>query len=376
MSVKKTGANSPIQAERRRVLIDATMSAIFEFGLSHLTLAKIASIANLSAGSVNFHFATKEALLLETLTFLAEEFAQGIENALTEAGDQPADRLLALLDASVDPAVTEPRKMAVWFAFTAEARGRQDYQRICGAQDRKILSLTQQLCNDIIKQGKRQKQMHAGAMANAIQGLIDETWEDILYAGEDYDRDASRFMYLSFLSSVFPWAYEPPPRQHAETKQLSAADKTLKIITATEEHIPQVAALFDLYRQFYEEAPDSRLARRFVGKNIREQRSTILLALDESGRALGFTQLYPGLCSVAARPFMTLYDLYVDASARNQGVARELMAAAAKTARKAKACRIDLETARDNQPAQALYEDLGYEREQVFAKYSLDLDKN
>ncbi len=373
MNVKKSGTNSAIQAERRRVLIDATMSAIFEFGLSHLTLAKIASIANLSAGSVNFHFATKEALLLETLTFLAEEFAQGIEVALEEAGDNPADRLLALLDASVDPSVTEPRKMAVWYAFTAEARGREDYQRICGAQDQKILSLTQQLCQEIIKQGKRQKHMHAGAMANAIQGLVDEIWQDILYTGDDYDRDASRFMYLSFLASVFPWAYSPPPRQQAEANKLSTADKSLKIVTATEEHIPQVATLFDLYRQFYEETPNLRLAKRFIGQNIRQQRSIILLAQDNSGRALGFTQLYPGLCSVAARPIMTLYDLYVGADARNQGVARELMAAAETVAKKAKACRIDLETARDNLSAQALYEDLGYEREQLFYKYSLEL---
>ncbi len=69
--------------------------------------------------------------------------------------------------------------MAVWFAFTAEARGRQDYQRICGAQDQKILKLTQQLCNEIITQGQQQKRMHAGAMANAVQGLVDEIWQDI-----------------------------------------------------------------------------------------------------------------------------------------------------------------------------------------------------
>ncbi|MEH6593209.1 MAG: GNAT family N-acetyltransferase [Halioglobus sp.] len=370
----KADTKSAIQVERRRLLIDATMSAISEHGLSQLTLAKISSVAGLSAGSVNFHFTSKEALLLETLTFLAEEFEQGIDSALAQAGPEPATKLLALLDASVDPAITEPRKMAVWFAFTAEARGREDYQRICGGQDQKILNLTQTLCKEIINEGKRQNQMHAGAMANAVQGLVDEIWQDILYAGDDYNRKEARFMYLSFLSSVFPWAYEAPTRRDSETERLSTGDKSLRIITAKTEHINDVAQLFDLYRQFYEEPADLRLARRFIGQNIKQERSTILLALDESGRALGFTQLYPQWCSVAAQPFMTLYDLYVDDSARNLGVARELMAAAEKAARRAKACRIDLETARDNHSAQALYEDLGYEREQVFYKYSLALD--
>ena len=74
MGTKKPGISSTIQAERRRLMIDATMTAISEHGLPKLTLAKIADIAGLSAGSVNFHFDSKEALLLATLTELASEF--------------------------------------------------------------------------------------------------------------------------------------------------------------------------------------------------------------------------------------------------------------------------------------------------------------
>ena len=84
-------------------------------------------------------------------------------------------------------------------------------------------------------------------------------------------------------------------------------------------------------------------------------------------------QLYPGWCSVAAAPLWTLYDLYVDQSARQRGVGRALMLRAEKMARQTRACRIDLETAIDNYSAQALYEELGYEREVQFYKYSLGL---
>ena len=86
MGEKKPGISTTIQAERRRLLVDATISAISEHGLPKLTLAKIADIAGLSAGSVNFHFASKEALLLETLTELALEFEQRILLALDNAG--------------------------------------------------------------------------------------------------------------------------------------------------------------------------------------------------------------------------------------------------------------------------------------------------
>ena len=86
MSTKKPGISSSIQTERRRLLMDATISAISEHGLSKLTLAKIANIAGLSAGSVNFHFASKEALLMETLTELAREFEQRILHSLETSG--------------------------------------------------------------------------------------------------------------------------------------------------------------------------------------------------------------------------------------------------------------------------------------------------
>lgn len=373
MGKKKPGISSSIQAERRRLLIDATVSAISEHGLPKLTLAKIADIAGLSAGSVNFHFASKEALLLETLTDLAREFEQRILNALETAGPDPARKLLAMFEASLDPNITEPRKTAVWFAFTSEARSRQDYQRICGAQDQKIFAITLQLCDEIIHQGDRQGQMNARAMANAVQGLIDEIWEEILYAGDGYDRDDARFMYLSFLASVFPWAFDLPGNQGKPEQRLATADKSLRIIQAGKNELAALATLFDRYRQFYRQAADPRLARRFIGENIARERSVIFMALDSDGAALGFTQLYPGWCSVSASPIWTLYDLFVDPGVRQRGVGRALMQAAEQMARKSKASRIDLETAIDNYTAQALYESLGYDRDVNFYKYSLAL---
>ena len=136
MNDRKSRNNQALQAERRRMLLEATMDAIHEFGLSNVTLAKIAGAAGLSAGSVNFHFDSKQALLLATLTQIAEEFEVRIQDAVDTAGSDPGARLLALIDASLDPEITQPRKTAVWFAFASEARSRDDYQRICGEREK------------------------------------------------------------------------------------------------------------------------------------------------------------------------------------------------------------------------------------------------
>ena len=319
MSEKKTAANKAIQIERRRLLIDATMSAISEHGMSGLTLAKIAKEAGLSAGSVNFHFDSKESLLLETLNYVAKEFEHGIDLAIAQSEEDPAAKLLALMEASLDSNVTEPRKMAVWYAFSAEARSRKDYQRICGTQDQKILNLTHQFCREIIRKGEKDSQMNALAMANAVQGLVDEIWQEMLFAEDNYNRENSRYLYLSFLASVFPWCFAPPEQVGSRGTSLSTADKSLRIVVADASHIGDVAKLFDLYRQFYNEPTNLKLARRFIGNNVRQQRSTILLALDKESGALGFAQLYPGWCSLAAAPLITLYDLYVDKEARQRG---------------------------------------------------------
>jgi ribosomal protein S18 acetylase RimI-like enzyme len=78
---------------------------------------------------------------------------------------------------------------------------------------------------------------------------------------------------------------------------------------------------------------------------------------------------------VLAAPIYVLYDLYVTPANRQLGVGRKLLQAAEARARADGKQRMDLTTARDNHPAQALYESLGWQRDQVFLGYNLDLNR-
>ena len=134
-----------------------------------------------------------------------------------------------------------------------------------------------------------------------------------------------------------------------------------------------LGGLFDQYRQFYDCASDLDKARGWLEENLEAGRSTIFVA-DNGALLIGFTQLYPALCSVDLVEYFVLYDLYVSESARRQGIARRLMNAASDWAKAQGAARLDLETARDNIAGQALYQSLGYELDEVFLKFSLDLN--
>ena len=148
------------------------------------------------------------------------------------------------------------------------------------------------------------------------------------------------------------------------------ATATVRLAEARD--VDQLADLFDQYRQFYECPPDLGAAKNWLAENLERGRST-LFAADNGSQLLGFTQLYPALCSVDLVDYFVLYDLYVIEAARRQGIARALMNAASEWAKAQGADRLDLETARDNAPGQALYRDLGYELDEVFLKFSLDL---
>jgi ribosomal protein S18 acetylase RimI-like enzyme len=58
---------------------------------------------------------------------------------------------------------------------------------------------------------------------------------------------------------------------------------------------------------------------------------------------------------------------------RRAGVGRAMMLAAQAFGREAGAVRLDLSTARTNTRAQALYESLGWQRDDVYLTYSLSL---
>ena len=65
-----------------------------------------------------------------------------------------------------------------------------------------------------------------------------------------------------------------------------------------------ITSLFDLYRQFYEQASDLAVAENFLAQRLQQNESVIFLALDGDA-AVGFTQLYPGFSSVSmARTFL------------------------------------------------------------------------
>nr|WP_315225232.1 GNAT family N-acetyltransferase [uncultured Albidiferax sp.] len=143
---------------------------------------------------------------------------------------------------------------------------------------------------------------------------------------------------------------------------------------ASLDDLPVVAPLFDAYRQFYDQAPDLPQATAFIQARMAHGESSILVAQGDGGRVLGFCQLYPSFCSVAAAPIYVLYDLFVAPDARKTGAGRALLLAAEQFAASQGVARMDLTTAKTNLAAQSVYESLGWVRDKVFFADSKAVD--
>lgn len=76
---------------------------------------------------------------------------------------------------------------------------------------------------------------------------------------------------------------------------------------------------------------------------------------------------------MAAAPIYVLYDLFVSPTVRRQGIAKQLLQAAAYQAKVDGKARIDLTTGKQNVNAQALYEMLGWKRDERFYTYNLTI---
>jgi ribosomal protein S18 acetylase RimI-like enzyme len=139
------------------------------------------------------------------------------------------------------------------------------------------------------------------------------------------------------------------------------------VARATPDDLDALAPLFDAYRQFYRQPPDPDGSREFLAERLARGESVVFLAR-QAGSVVGFVQLYPTYSSTTVRRLWVLNDLYVMPEARRRGVGARLLERAKELARDSGAAGVVLETAVDN-PAQKLYEALGWNRDREFLHY-------
>jgi TetR/AcrR family transcriptional repressor of bet genes len=159
--------------ERKRQLIEATITSISQNGITGTTLTTVTGIAGLSLGLVNFHFKTKDALLVATLVHLAAELRDRWLDAARCNDMKPHQKLATIVDVHFDNSVSNRRKLAVWFAFFGIAQGGYDH-------------------------------VNPDGIGEALEALFDGFWLNILMYPARFSNDAAKAHIYAYLAGQFP----------------------------------------------------------------------------------------------------------------------------------------------------------------------------
>ena len=190
---------------RQLQLIEATIDLLARRGYSETTMADVADGAGLSRGIVNFHFESKEKLLVATLQYMADEYAAHWRATLTRAGEDPARQMRALVAADFDRSICNKRKLAAWCAFWGEAKSRPTYQVLCGARDAAYQKIFIDLCATLKQSGGYA--FEPQAMALALSAMLEGLWLRLMMGTEDVTRETALQAANEFLSAAFPKHY-------------------------------------------------------------------------------------------------------------------------------------------------------------------------
>ena len=195
---------------RRHQLIEATIDSLAKRGYAETTMADVADGAGLSRGIVNFHFESKEKLLVATLQYMSDEYAAHWRASFDEAGDVPADRLRALVTADFDRSICTRRKLAAWCAFWGEAKSRPTYQALCGSRDEIYQQLVADLCRELKQEAGYA--YDSEAIALALSSVLEGLWLRLMLGTEGVSRQTALHSALEFLAVTFPRHFERPQR--------------------------------------------------------------------------------------------------------------------------------------------------------------------
>ena len=151
-------------------------------------------------------------------------------------------------------------------------------------------------------------------------------------------------------------------------------DNQAKVTRVTLDDIDVFSAMFNEYRQFYQQKSDFQSGKNFIKERLTNDESVAFIAWINN-QAAGFVQLYPSYSSVYLKKVWILNDLYVRSFARRQGVGFALLDAGKELAKNSNSLFIKVATGQSNFTAQQVYESKGYVRDKSFYHYRLHLDQ-
>lgn len=124
---------------RRAALVSATISEIGQAGSLDVTVGQIARRAGMSPALAHYYFDTKDAIFLAAMRHILTEFGVLVRAAMSKART-PAEKLHAIIDASLSREQFADEIVAAWLVFYVQAQHSPEASRLLRVYARRLHS--------------------------------------------------------------------------------------------------------------------------------------------------------------------------------------------------------------------------------------------
>ncbi len=183
-------------------LISSTIKNLSKKGINELTMNDVSQGAGLSQGIVNFHFKSKELLLIETLKYISNEYLHSFQRSIAKKGNDPRKKIIGIIKNDFSKKICTREKIAVWFTFFSEIKYKPAYHQICKERDMYYQSLTENIFDELIK--KEKVKLSKKNISRGFQALIMGLWLDQLEDPDTFNRIQAKKICFEFIKSNFP----------------------------------------------------------------------------------------------------------------------------------------------------------------------------
>ena len=169
--MKKINLRSENKKNSNLKLISSAIKNISQKGINETTMLDVSQGAGLSHGIVNFHFKSKELLLIETLKFVSNEYLESFQKCLVKSGPDPKKKIIAIIDNDFSKKICSRDKVALWFTFFSEVKFKPAYHQICKERDLYYQKITEDIFRELINLEK--SKISVKNISKGLQSLIE-----------------------------------------------------------------------------------------------------------------------------------------------------------------------------------------------------------
>ena len=200
--MKRINLRSENKKNSNLKLISSAIKNISQKGINETTMLDVSQGAGLSQGIVNFHFKSKELLLIETLKFVSNEYLESFQKCLVKSGSDPKKKIIAIIDNDFSKKICSRDKVALWFTFFSEVKFKPAYHQICKERDLYYQRIIEDIFRELINLEK--SKISLINISNGLQALVMGLWLDQLEDPDTFNRKQAKQICFDYIKLNFP----------------------------------------------------------------------------------------------------------------------------------------------------------------------------